>query len=161
MRPKTPRIKPIKSRLCDKIPNIEKEVTLLEVAEKLEKIVFNMHNESDIDLISKKFNTYVNNRKNYLDEKIQKMNIQNNLNKELEYKAKNKEKESDINKNLQKALVGLDELLKKYSDPEKKRQRESKSPADGGRSDGGTPEPYHAERLRQAHRKELLRQHLL
>ena len=54
MRPKTPRIKPIRSRLCDKIPNIEKEVTLLEVAEKLEKIVFNMHNESDIDLISKK-----------------------------------------------------------------------------------------------------------
>ena len=82
---------------------------------------------NNADLISKKFNTYVNNRKNYLDEKIQKMNIQNYLNKELEYKAKNKEKESDINKNLQKALVGLDELLKKYSDPEKKRQRESKS----------------------------------
>ena len=82
---------------------------------------------NNADLISKKFNTYVNNRKNYLDEKTQKMNVQNNLNKELEYKAKNKEKESDINKNLQKASVGLDELLKKYTDPEKKRQRENKS----------------------------------
>ena len=82
---------------------------------------------SNADLISKKYNSYVNNKKNYLDEKLQKTNIKNNINKELEYKAKNKDKESEISKNLQKVLIGLDELLKRYSDPEKKKQRESKS----------------------------------
>ena len=82
---------------------------------------------NNADLTSKKFNSYIKDENNYLDKKLQKKYTQSALTKEFEYKIKNKDKESDINKNLQKALIGLDELLKTYSDPEKKKQRESKS----------------------------------
>ena len=82
------------------------------------------------DLTSKKFNDYINNESNYLDEKTQKKNIQKNINNEIEFKNKSNGKENDINKSQQKNMLALDDLLKKYKDyidPEKKKQRESKS----------------------------------
>ena len=82
------------------------------------------------DLSSKKFNDYINNESNYIDEKTQKKNIQKNINNEIEYKNKSNAKENDINKNLQKNVLALDDLLKKYKDyidPEKRKQRERES----------------------------------
>ena len=76
---------------------------------------------NNADLTSKKFNSYIQDENNYLDNKLQKKYIQSALTKEFEYKIKNKDKESEINQNLQKALIELDELLKTYSDPEKKK----------------------------------------
>ena len=82
---------------------------------------------NNADLTSKKFNSYIQDENNYLNNKLQKKYIQSALTKEFEYKIKNKDKESEINQNLQKALIELDELLKTYSDPEKKKKRENKS----------------------------------
>ena len=83
------------------------------------------------DLTSKKFNTYINNEKNYLDENTQKNNIKNSLNKELDFKLKNKQKETDINQNQQQALIKLDDILKLFNgnkeNPEEDKKRESKS----------------------------------
>ena len=83
------------------------------------------------DLISKKFNNYINNEKNYLDENTQKNNIKNSLNKELDFKQRNKQIETDINQIQQQALIKLDDLLKQFNgnkeNPEEDKKRESKS----------------------------------
>ena len=119
MRPKTPRIKPIKNRFCDKILNTEKEVTLLEVAEKLEKIVFNLNNKSDIDLTSKKLKDIlldiyiiINQKHSNKIEKEIKIDI-NNLKinaKEVEDKKDIKEKRED-SKDISKDNININHDL--------------------------------------------------
>jgi hypothetical protein len=82
---------------------------------------------NNADLTSKKFNSYISDEKHFFDEKQKKKNIQKVLNKDLEYNSKSKDNEKDINKNQQKVLNGLDELVKTYAIPQNKKHRESKS----------------------------------
>ena len=86
---------------------------------------------NNADLTSRKFTNYINNDKNYFDEKTQKNNIQNSLNKELDYKQENKRKEENITQNQEQTLIDLEELLREYNEykenPEELRKRESKS----------------------------------
>jgi serine/threonine protein kinase len=82
---------------------------------------------SKADLTSQKFNSYISDEKHFFDEKQKKKNIQKVLNKDLEYNSKSKDNEKDINKNQQKVLNGLDELVKTYAIPQNKKHRESKS----------------------------------
>ena len=74
---------------------------------------------SDGDLVSKKYSNYVNNEKHYFDEKIQRSNIQKNLNKELDINHVNKEREKDIELTQGDALNRLDELLQSYNEYKK------------------------------------------
>jgi len=69
---------------------------------------------SDGDLVSKKYSNYVNNEKHYFDDKIQRTNIQKNLNKEIDINHINKEREKDIEISQGDALNRLDELLQSY-----------------------------------------------
>ena len=71
---------------------------------------------SDGDFLSKKYNNYINNNKYYFDEKIQKKNIQNSLNKELDIKQMNKLKEKEIVQNQEASLIKLDDLLTSYNE---------------------------------------------
>ena len=74
---------------------------------------------SDGDLVSKKYTNYVNNEKHYFDDKIQRSNIQKNLNKELDINHVNKEREKDIELAQGDALNRLDELLQAYKEYKK------------------------------------------
>ena len=69
---------------------------------------------TEIDLTSKKFNNYIENKKNTLEDTIQKNNIQDNLSKLEEIKAGNTTLKTKIEKNENMALVKLNELIEKY-----------------------------------------------
>ena len=69
---------------------------------------------TEIDLTSKKFNNYIENKKNILDDSIQKNNIQENLEKLDEIKAKNIEIQTTIEEKEKKTLIDLDELNERY-----------------------------------------------
>ena len=80
---------------------------------------------NDGDLVSKKYNNYINNEKNYFDGDTQKKNIQNSLNKEIDFKEANKQKEKDIIQKQEKVLIRLEELLKKYNETRPKEESEN------------------------------------
>ena len=69
---------------------------------------------TEIDLCSKKFNNYIENKKNILDDSTQKNNIQENLEKLEEIKTKKEEIQNKIEEKEKNILIHLDELIERY-----------------------------------------------
>jgi len=69
---------------------------------------------TEIDLCTKKFNNYIENKKYILEDNIQNNNIKENLEKFEEIKIKSSNIKKNIEENQTKILIKLDELLKKY-----------------------------------------------
>ena len=93
---------------------------------------------TEIDLTSKKFNNYIENKKNILDDSIQKNNIQENLEKLDEIKAKNIEIQTTIEEKEKKTLIDLDELNERYQnylDDEKEKEKENAEKLEKNKND--------------------------
>ena len=80
---------------------------------------------SEIDLVSKKYNSYITNSNNLFDENIRNNNLKENINKFEEIKKLYPEQKTKISKNLNMTLNKLNELLKKYNFPEEQKIIES------------------------------------
>ena len=86
---------------------------------------------TEIDLSSKKFNNYIENKKYILDDATQKNNIEEILNKIEETKSETSKLKKEIEENEGVTLIKLDELIEKYKnkveeeeEPEKKEENE-------------------------------------
>ena len=82
---------------------------------------------TDGDLISKKYNSYMNNEKNYFEGNVQKRNIQNILNKEGKFKNTNKGKVKEMDEIQAQALYQLEDILKLYKKRKEKNSEENQS----------------------------------
>ena len=75
---------------------------------------------TEIDLISKKYNSYITNTNNSFNEDIKNNNIKENLNKYQEIKKLYPDQKTKTIKNQNLSLNKINELMKKYNIPEAK-----------------------------------------
>ena len=85
---------------------------------------------TEIDLTTKKFYNYIDNKKNILDDITQKNNIQENLKKIEETEKSNKELITKIEEKENMALIKLEELIKKYKNNEEETEPEKQEEKD-------------------------------
>ena len=81
---------------------------------------------NEIDLNSKKFNNFIENKKHILDDNTQQNNIQENITKLEEIQKGIPEIKTKINEKNSKVLIKLDELLAKYKTNIDKKEPETK-----------------------------------
>ena len=81
---------------------------------------------TELDLHSKKFNNYISNMKNSLDNNSQQNNIEENLSFNEKTNSFYQEQKAQLEQSQNKALIKLDELIEKYSKIQEKIEKEEK-----------------------------------
>ena len=81
---------------------------------------------TELDLHSKKFNNYISNMKNSLDNNSQQNNIEENLSFNEKTNWFYQEQKAQLEQSQNKALIKLDELIEKYSKKKEKIEKEEK-----------------------------------